>query len=350
MAGPRSEPPMPMLTTLRTRRPVWPSQRPERTSSAKARIRPSTSWTPGTTSWPSTSIELPSGARRATWSTARFSVTLIRSPPNMASIRRRSPARSARATSSPIVSPVTRCLDQSRYRSPASQVIVSPRPGSAANSSRRCVSPIAWWCRARACHSGVWSMLVGGSAMALCSSLGTGASRVSRGYKEDDGAAEAPHAGGRRLPAAAPLAGLPGGRGQEVRRGSGRAPGRPAGLLRVLLAVPVAAGGRDRARVRAPGAVRPGPADRRLGGGPVPGGRRRDQRDGQPEPAPGQRAGPGRRAGLALWGGLGVAEAAQAAMNGIWNVPRRRYPNFFPRRLRGLAWLVILGGGLLLAS
>jgi YihY family inner membrane protein len=53
---------------------------------------------------------------------------------------------------------------------------------------------------------------------------------------------------------------------------------------------------------------------------------------------------------LALWGGLGVAEAAQNAMNGIWNVPRRRYPNFFLRRLRGLAWLVILGGGLLLAS
>ena len=54
--------------------------------------------------------------------------------------------------------------------------------------------------------------------------------------------------------------------------------------------------------------------------------------------------------GLALWGGLGVAEAAQSAMNGIWNVPRRRYPSFLLRRLRGLAWLVILGGGLLLAS
>jgi YihY family inner membrane protein len=53
---------------------------------------------------------------------------------------------------------------------------------------------------------------------------------------------------------------------------------------------------------------------------------------------------------FALWGGLGVAEAAQAAMNGIWNVPRRRYPNFLLRRLRGLAWLAILGGGLLLAS
>jgi hypothetical protein len=48
---------------------------------------------------------------------------------------------------------------------------------------------------------------------------------------------------------------------------------------------------------------------------------------------------------LALWGGLAVGEAAQAAMNGIWNVPRRRYPNFLLRRLRGLAWLVILGGG-----
>jgi len=55
-------------------------------------------------------------------------------------------------------------------------------------------------------------------------------------------------------------------------------------------------------------------------------------------------------AAFAVWGGLGVADAAQAAMNGIWNVPRRRYPNFFLRRLRGLAWLVLLGGGLLAAS
>jgi YihY family inner membrane protein len=52
----------------------------------------------------------------------------------------------------------------------------------------------------------------------------------------------------------------------------------------------------------------------------------------------------------ALWGGLGVAEAAQNAMNGIWNVPRKRYPNFFLRRARGLLWLLLLGGGLLLAS
>jgi YihY family inner membrane protein len=55
-------------------------------------------------------------------------------------------------------------------------------------------------------------------------------------------------------------------------------------------------------------------------------------------------------AAFALWGGLGVADAAQQAMNSIWNVPRRRYPNFLLRRLRGLAWLVVLGGGLLVAS
>jgi YihY family inner membrane protein len=52
----------------------------------------------------------------------------------------------------------------------------------------------------------------------------------------------------------------------------------------------------------------------------------------------------------ALYGGLGVAEAAQNAMNGIWNVPRKRYPNFLVRRARGLLWLVGLGGGLLLIT
>ena len=53
-------------------------------------------------------------------------------------------------------------------------------------------------------------------------------------------------------------------------------------------------------------------------------------------------------AALALWGGLGVAEAAQAAMNGIWNVPRRRYPSFSRRPRPGLAGHP--RGGLLLAS
>ena len=38
MAGPRSDPPIPMLTTLRTRLPVWPVHAPERTCSEKSAI------------------------------------------------------------------------------------------------------------------------------------------------------------------------------------------------------------------------------------------------------------------------------------------------------------------------
>ena len=51
--GPRSEPPMPILTTLRMRLPVWPFQSPLRTRSANAAILSSTAWTSGTTFWPS---------------------------------------------------------------------------------------------------------------------------------------------------------------------------------------------------------------------------------------------------------------------------------------------------------
>ena len=53
----------------------------------KAAMRSSTACTSGTTSTPSTRIRSPAGARRATWSTARCSVTLIFSPPNIASMR-----------------------------------------------------------------------------------------------------------------------------------------------------------------------------------------------------------------------------------------------------------------------
>ena len=44
-----------------------------------------------------------------------------------------------------------------------------------------------------------------------------------------------------------------------------------------------------------------------------------------------------------LWGGLGVTQAAQFAMNSVWNVPRTRWPNFLWSRLRGLGLLGILG-------
>ncbi|CAM5735225.1 hypothetical protein SALBM311S_10378 [Streptomyces alboniger] len=55
IAGPRSEPPIPMLTTLRIRLPVGPVHSPERTRPAKSLIRSSTACTCGTTFSPSTS-------------------------------------------------------------------------------------------------------------------------------------------------------------------------------------------------------------------------------------------------------------------------------------------------------
>jgi membrane protein len=44
-----------------------------------------------------------------------------------------------------------------------------------------------------------------------------------------------------------------------------------------------------------------------------------------------------------LWGGLGVTQAAQNAMNTVWNVPRTDWPNFLKSRLRSLIMLAILG-------
>jgi YihY family inner membrane protein len=46
---------------------------------------------------------------------------------------------------------------------------------------------------------------------------------------------------------------------------------------------------------------------------------------------------------VALWGGLGGMQAAQNAMNVVWDVPRKNRPNFLKSRLRGLIMLVVLG-------
>jgi hypothetical protein len=102
---------MPMFTTWRMRRPVKPVHAPVRIRVAKSAMRSSTAWTPGTTSPPSTTIEAVRGARRATCSTARRSVALIRSPANIASRRAATPVASARATRSLSVSSVTRFFE-----------------------------------------------------------------------------------------------------------------------------------------------------------------------------------------------------------------------------------------------
>lgn len=44
-----------------------------------------------------------------------------------------------------------------------------------------------------------------------------------------------------------------------------------------------------------------------------------------------------------LWAGLGVTQAVQSAMNQIWDVPKKQWPNFLISRLRGLLMLAVLG-------
>jgi membrane protein len=52
----------------------------------------------------------------------------------------------------------------------------------------------------------------------------------------------------------------------------------------------------------------------------------------------------------ALWGGLGVMQAAQTAMNAMWRVPVHQRPNYAFSRLRSLAMLGVLGGALLAST
>jgi len=44
-----------------------------------------------------------------------------------------------------------------------------------------------------------------------------------------------------------------------------------------------------------------------------------------------------------LWGGLGVVQAAQEAMNEVWDVPLKHRPNFIMKRVRSLVMLAVLG-------
>ncbi|HZD18289.1 MAG TPA: YihY/virulence factor BrkB family protein [Actinomycetota bacterium] len=47
--------------------------------------------------------------------------------------------------------------------------------------------------------------------------------------------------------------------------------------------------------------------------------------------------------GGTLWAGLAVTQAAQNAMNRVWSIPRRDWPNFVVKRLRGVLMLAVLG-------
>ena len=111
MAGPRSDPPIPMLTTAAIRLPVAPVQDPLRMRSERSPIFFSTAWTSPVTFCPSTSKREPGGMRSATCNTARSSVVLMCTPANMASRCSSTLAARARSKSRRSVSFVARCLE-----------------------------------------------------------------------------------------------------------------------------------------------------------------------------------------------------------------------------------------------
>jgi YihY family inner membrane protein len=51
-----------------------------------------------------------------------------------------------------------------------------------------------------------------------------------------------------------------------------------------------------------------------------------------------------------LWGGLGITQSFQDAMNDVWNIPRRKRPSFLWRLVRGLAALLLVAGELVAAT
>jgi YihY family inner membrane protein len=51
-----------------------------------------------------------------------------------------------------------------------------------------------------------------------------------------------------------------------------------------------------------------------------------------------------------VYGAMGVVQSAQNAMNSVWNIPYVDWPNFFIRRIRGLALIGILGAATLLSA
>ena len=51
-----------------------------------------------------------------------------------------------------------------------------------------------------------------------------------------------------------------------------------------------------------------------------------------------------------LWGGLGITQSAQDAMNELWSIPHTHRPSYWWRLARGLGSLLLLAGGVILAT
>lgn len=52
----------------------------------------------------------------------------------------------------------------------------------------------------------------------------------------------------------------------------------------------------------------------------------------------------------ALWGGLGVVNTAQTAVNSVWEVPMAERPNFVKQTVRSLIMLLVVGTGVVLTT
>jgi YihY family inner membrane protein len=51
-----------------------------------------------------------------------------------------------------------------------------------------------------------------------------------------------------------------------------------------------------------------------------------------------------------LWGGLGITQSAQDAMNALWSIPYKHRPSYWWRLARGLGSLLLVAGGVILAT
>ena len=135
IAGPRSEPPMPILTTSLNGAPVAPRMSPERTARAKAKTFSRSASISGRMFSPPTRSGRDERSRRAICMAARLSVLLMRSPENNASRRASRSRVCANEISSAIVSRVTLCLEKSKRKSSSLTLKFLKRAGSSAKRS-----------------------------------------------------------------------------------------------------------------------------------------------------------------------------------------------------------------------
>ena len=135
IAGPRSEPPMPILTTSLSRAPVAPQDVARAHRARESENLFALGFDQGRMFSPPTRSGRDERSRRAICMAARLSVLLMRSPENNASRRASRSRVCANEISSAIVSRVTLCLEKSKRKSSSLTLKFLKRAGSSAKRS-----------------------------------------------------------------------------------------------------------------------------------------------------------------------------------------------------------------------